>query len=214
MHFLSTSSKLLISSVLIIATSACSQLSENPDLPLTIGDIYEHKSENNAELINADTANVSTEVLDETTIEPSDEALQIQNMVNNPSKDSDREQNEQSNADATKVTEINTPPLADKSMLSFEKSTQDCPTSFYQIVLPNNGKLCQVFAADLPASMTFHIPQKPAQVVEFYETNDKAFSASKAVKERFIMHSQSNNATLIISPDGHGTQVDILVKNI
>jgi hypothetical protein len=105
-------------------------------------------------------------------------------------------------------------PVASKAAVSFENSTQSCPDQFYNVKLPTNGKFCQVFAADLPASMILFVPQEPTKVIEFYQQHGAKFSASKAVKDRFIMNSNDNSATVIFSRDGQGTQVDILVKNI
>ena len=91
-------------------------------------------------------------------------------------------------------------------------STQSCPNEFYAVKLPDNGKLCQVFAADLPASMIFFVPESPAQVIEFYQKDQATYSITRQVKDRFMMQSGDKNTTLIISSDGQGTQVDVLVK--
>ena len=90
--------------------------------------------------------------------------------------------------------------------------TETCPSSFYKIQLPSGGKLCQVFAAELPASMIFHVPVSPQKVIDFYAQNDAMFSTSKQVKDRFMLQSNDKNTTLIISADGDGAQVDVLVK--
>jgi hypothetical protein len=42
--------------------------------------------------------------------------------------------------------------------------------------------------------------------------NNPTFSTTKQVKDRFLMQTTDKNTTLIISSDGQGTQVDILVK--
>ena len=87
-----------------------------------------------------------------------------------------------------------------------------CPTNFYQVKLPTNGKLCQVFAANLPASMIFFVPQLPEEVIAFYEKDTTTFSTTRQVKDRVLLQSEDKNTTLIISTDGSGTQVDVLVK--
>jgi len=92
-------------------------------------------------------------------------------------------------------------------------TAQTCPENFYQVKLPNNGKLCQVFAADLPASMIFFVPQLPEEVVAFYQQDSAIFSTTKQVKDRMLLQSEDKNTTLIISTDGNGTQVDVLVKS-
>lgn len=87
-----------------------------------------------------------------------------------------------------------------------------CPARFYQLELPSDGKLCQVFAAELPASMIFFVPKDPSQVIDFYQSKDINFSTKREVKGRFLMQSDDKNLTLIISEDGQGTQVDVLVR--
>jgi hypothetical protein len=95
---------------------------------------------------------------------------------------------------------------------SIEQNTQACPDTFYQLKLPRNGKLCQVFAADLPASMIFFVPDAPSYVIEYFTQDSATFSINKQIKGRYMMQSSDKNTTLIISSDGEGTQVDVLVK--
>jgi hypothetical protein len=87
-----------------------------------------------------------------------------------------------------------------------------CPESFNQVDIPVNGKLCQIFAADYPASMILFIPQTPEEVVAYYLSSSVEFAEPKTIKQRTMIKSADNNTTLIISKDGGGTQVDILVK--
>jgi len=88
-----------------------------------------------------------------------------------------------------------------------------CPEKFNQVSIPVNGKLCQIFAADFPASMILFIPQTPEEVVQYYLTSSDSFIEPKKIKNRTMLKSADNNTTLIISKDGGGTQVDILVKS-
>lgn len=90
--------------------------------------------------------------------------------------------------------------------------THTCPKQFYQVQLPSDGKLCQVFAAELPASMIFFVPKSPSEVIRFYSQDPEAFAITKQVKDRYMLQTSDKNTTLIISSDGKGTQVDILVK--
>jgi hypothetical protein len=115
------------------------------------------------------------------------------------------------------------------TIMSSNINTQDCPHSFYSITLPQNGKLCQVFAADLPASMVFYVPQSPSEVVQYFKqqhtspesshalpsaaASKVSFSTSKQVKSRYLLLSDDKNTTIVISSDGEGTQVDVLVKS-
>ncbi|MDT0596004.1 hypothetical protein [Glaciecola petra] len=97
---------------------------------------------------------------------------------------------------------------------SMQIEAQACPESFYDISLPSGGKLCQVFAADFPASMIFFVPTSPEEVVNFYKNDSTQFTNSKQVKDRFMLQTSDKNTTLIISADGEGSQVDVLIKAI
>ncbi|MGQ8365290.1 hypothetical protein [Glaciecola sp. 1036] len=93
-----------------------------------------------------------------------------------------------------------------------EVETAHCPSVFNAVNIPQDGKLCQVFAADYPASMIFFVPKTPEEVVSYYQQNE-SFKNATQVKDRFMLQSEDKNTTLIISKDGGGTQVDILVKS-
>lgn len=88
-----------------------------------------------------------------------------------------------------------------------------CPEDFNKVSIPVNGKMCQIFAADFPASMILFIPQTPEEVIHYYLASSANFVEPKTIKQRTMLKSADNNTTLIISKDGGGTQVDILVKS-
>ncbi|WP_395340598.1 hypothetical protein PN836_017235 [Ningiella sp. W23] len=88
---------------------------------------------------------------------------------------------------------------------------QVCPERFFNVEIPQGGKLCQVFDTELPASMIFFVPSSPQSVIEFYQKN-KQYPQQSEIKNRFILKSDDNNITIIISEDGSGSQVDVLVK--
>jgi hypothetical protein len=90
--------------------------------------------------------------------------------------------------------------------------SEGCPVNFNKVSIPLNGKLCQIFAADFPASMILFVPQTPEEVVQYYLASG-SFIEPKKIKKRTLLKSTDNNTTLIISKDGSGTQVDILVKS-
>jgi hypothetical protein len=108
------------------------------------------------------------------------------------------------------VTRVSSSPQVFTSSTGIQ--TQDCPTAFYQVKLPIDGKLCQVFAADLPASMIFFVAKAPSEIINFYQRDSATYTITKQVKHRYMMQSSDKNTTLIISKDGSGTQVDVLVK--
>ena len=90
--------------------------------------------------------------------------------------------------------------------------SEGCPENFNKISIPVNGKLCQIFAADFPASMILFVPETPEDVIKYYLASSDSFVEPKIIKKRTMLKSADNNTTLIISKDGGGTQVDILVK--
>lgn len=89
--------------------------------------------------------------------------------------------------------------------------SEACPENFSDIKVPRDGKLCQVFATDFPASMIFFVPQTPESVVEYYQQNQQSLVSVRKVKNRTMLQSEDKSTTVIISADGKGTQVDILV---
>lgn len=101
---------------------------------------------------------------------------------------------------------------SDNSETSSTMQTSNCPDNFYDIPVPKTGKLCQMFATDLPASMVFHVPQDVQSTVEYYQ-NSSQFNSATKIKERFLIQSIDENATVIVSTDGAGSQVDILIKS-
>lgn len=203
MYRISSSTKYLLSGILVMLVTACApstQLTQEPEANDLLKEGVNKAS--------AETAVVATiqDIADKPAVDKP--------AIDKPAVDSQVlvTQVSQSNSPSRNGTLISS--VANKAALSFESSTQSCPDQFYNVKLPTNGKFCQVFAADLPASMILFVPQDPAKVIEFYQQDSATFSASRAVKDRFIMNSNDNNATVIFSRDGQGTQVDILVKNI
>ncbi len=87
-----------------------------------------------------------------------------------------------------------------------------CPTKFYNISIPNNGKYCQSFAAELPATMIFFMPIPPTEAVNYYLSNNGELAVTQQVKNRIMLKSADNTKTVVVSPDGVGSQIDILVK--
>ncbi len=97
--------------------------------------------------------------------------------------------------------------------VTVKKRSAGCPENFNTVSIPVNGKLCQIFAADFPASMILFIPQTPEEVIQYYLASSNNFVEPKTIKKRTMLKSADNNTTLIISEDGAGTQVDILVMS-
>lgn len=109
---------------------------------------------------------------------------------------------------------IHVAPAPKSQSISAYKKSEACPAKFYDVALPENGKLCQVFAANLPASLTLFVPQAPAEVLSYYTQDTKQFGSSEQIKKRYVLRSNDKSTTLIISKDGQGSQVDIRVTDL
>lgn len=92
------------------------------------------------------------------------------------------------------------------------KIDNQCPKQFHDVKIPENGKYCQSFAAELPASLVFFVAMQPSETVQFFIDKNQNFDVKKEVKNRIMLSNSDNSKTLIVSPDGVGSQVDILVK--
>ena len=99
-------------------------------------------------------------------------------------------------------------PLASASL----HPTSMCPTNFYDVPLYPDARLCQVFADELPASMTYHADASMGEAQAFYQQHFGEKVTVEEQKGRIVISSGSNNLTIIVSQDGGGSQVDVLVK--
>lgn len=90
-------------------------------------------------------------------------------------------------------------------------ATTDCPAQFHNLPLADNARYCQQFNDKMPATLSYFAPQSPQQVLAFYRAqfSDAQFSQSK---DQQILEDPARHWVLVISNDGQGSQVDILVK--
>lgn len=95
---------------------------------------------------------------------------------------------------------------------AFNSQQQPCPDSFNEVSVIKGGKLCQIFAADYPASLIYFLPMSVSQTLANYKQTALEFETQYTAQNRILLKTLDNNTTLILSPDGRGTQVDILVK--
>lgn len=94
-----------------------------------------------------------------------------------------------------------------------EPQTQACPDEFYQVPLYPGARLCQVFSDTFPAAMTYHADASIEQARDFYQQQLNNESNVTTQRGRVVMTSSDERHTIIISKDGAGSQVDILVKS-
>lgn len=91
-------------------------------------------------------------------------------------------------------------------------ATQACPEQFHQIPLYPEAKLCQPFADSLPASLIYHAKAKQHQVLNFYQQKQGTPGGIKKQKNRVVLQYNQGKQVIILSDDGNGTQVDILIQ--
>ncbi|WJG08884.1 hypothetical protein [Aliiglaciecola sp. LCG003] len=92
-------------------------------------------------------------------------------------------------------------------------SAVSCPADFYAIPLFKEARMCQIFAEDLPASMTYHAQANQQTTSDFYLQQLGQAQRMETHQGRILMAYDNDNKIIIISKDGGGTQVDILVKS-
>jgi hypothetical protein len=91
-------------------------------------------------------------------------------------------------------------------------SSQTCPSEFFTLPLYPTASLCQLFDQQLPASLIYHANSDQEATRAFYQDALGDPQTQKSAKGRIVMQYQDGQHIIIISPDGQGTQVDILVK--
>ena len=91
--------------------------------------------------------------------------------------------------------------------------TQSCPADFYQLPIYPGASLCQVFAEQLPASLTYHAKAQQDEARAFFIQQLGEAEAEKSLKGRILLEYNGGSQIIVISKDGDGSQVDVLVKS-
>ncbi|GAC20519.1 hypothetical protein [Paraglaciecola arctica] len=94
-----------------------------------------------------------------------------------------------------------------------ETLSPTCPTDFYTLPLYPNAKFCQLFAQGLPASMSYFTISDPQSAKEFYINQLGQAEDQKMLKGRIVLQYSNGQKVIVISKDGQGSQIDILVKS-
>lgn len=89
-----------------------------------------------------------------------------------------------------------------------------CPDDFYALPLISNAKQCQQFSGTLPASLSYFSLSDPHTVKNFYLEKFGPAESENTLKGRIILQYSQTQKTVIISVDGQGSQIDILVKSV
>jgi hypothetical protein len=92
-------------------------------------------------------------------------------------------------------------------------STQSCPEVFYTLPLYPNAKFCQLFAEELPASMSYFTVSDQQTAKAFYIEELGQAEDEKMLKGRIVLQYSNGQKVVVISKDGQGSQVDILIKS-
>jgi hypothetical protein len=97
---------------------------------------------------------------------------------------------------------------------TFAHSTpMSCPAQFHALPLAPMASFCQIFDEALPASMSYFANLKQEVVKDFYIETLGTPNQDVIEKGRHLLSYQDRQLTIIISPDGAGSQIDILLKD-
>ncbi len=99
--------------------------------------------------------------------------------------------------------------------LKIEKyvNVQSCPKNFYMLPLYPNAKFCQLFAEELPASMSYFASSDQQTAKAFYVKELGQAETEKMPHGRIVLQYSNGQKIVVISKDGQGSQIDILVKS-
>lgn len=87
-----------------------------------------------------------------------------------------------------------------------------CPNEFHSLAVHDEAKLCQIFDSTNPSSMVYHVKEAPDDAIAFFLQNQNLSMASSENNRTLIMN-DSKTHRVIVSPDGNGSQIDILIIN-
>lgn len=92
-------------------------------------------------------------------------------------------------------------------------SSQTCPEEFFTLPLFPNAKFCQLFAKQLPASLSYFALGDQQTAKAFYLDQLGQAEDEKMLKGRIVLQYSSGQKVVVISKDGQGSQIDILIKS-
>lgn len=90
---------------------------------------------------------------------------------------------------------------------------QNCPQNFYALPLYPNAKFCQLFDKQLPASLTYFAISNQQTAKAFYLEQLGQAEDEQMLKGRIVLQYANGQKVVIISKDGQGSQIDILIKS-
>jgi len=90
---------------------------------------------------------------------------------------------------------------------------QGCPENFYALPLYPNAKFCQLFAEQLPASLSYFAISDQQTAKAFYLEQLGQAEDEQMLKGRIVLQYDNGQKVVVISKDGQGSQIDILIKS-
>lgn len=88
-----------------------------------------------------------------------------------------------------------------------------CPSAFFELPLPTKTNTCTTLSDRFPAALTFHSPASPKAMFQFYSEQPLAFERKEKHLGRFVLIAGNDQYRVVISPDKHGSQIDLLYLN-
>ena len=90
---------------------------------------------------------------------------------------------------------------------------QSCPEEFYTLPVYPDAKFCQLFAEELPASMSYFAVSDQQTAKAFYVEQLGQAEDEKMLHGRIVLQDSNGQKVVVISKDGQGSQIDILIKS-
>lgn len=84
-----------------------------------------------------------------------------------------------------------------------------CPEQFHTVALPADARQCQQFDAGMPASMVYFVAKPATDIIQYYAESFPQLKVNAPVNERTLL--SAGEMRIVVSPDGNGSQVDILI---
>jgi len=110
------------------------------------------------------------------------------------------------------VAEV-TPDQVSQPMSVSETRSPTCPADFFTLPLYPKAKFCQLFAEELPASMSYFTISDQQTAKAFYLEELGQAEDEKMLKGRIVLQYSNGQKVVVISKDGQGSQIDILIKS-
>jgi hypothetical protein len=102
---------------------------------------------------------------------------------------------------------------AEELQIEANRIVQSCPQDFHTLPLYPNAKFCQLFNEDLPASMSYFANSDQQSVKNFYINQLDQAEDEEMLKGRIVLQYSDGQKVIVISKDGQGSQIDILIKS-